>query len=406
MVNNNTMNKKGIIMGNFIFALCITITVGFTFTLASKKEKDTETFKEKIDINIDDLTLDEKIGQMLIVSVPGTSLSSEKEAELKTYKPGGVILFSDNISTFDNTLALVESLENTASIPLFLGMDQEGGKVQRLLSLSDVTVSNIPPMAELGKTNDPSLAYDVGKVMAEELRTLHINMDFAPVVDVAEDINTSFIGNRSFGTDITQVSHMANALAQGLIDNDVIPVFKHFPGHGSTVTDSHYELPVIEKNEEELLKSDLIPFQNAIDAGAEVIMIGHLALPKLTNNNTPASLSKEIITDLLKNKLGYQGLVITDALNMKALTNYYTHQEIYEMAINAGVDLILMPQDITEAISLIKDSINKGTIKIEQINESVTKILKLKYQYISYDYPSKDVLNSAEHQVVINAIND
>ncbi len=393
-------------MGNFIFALCITITVGFTFTLASKKEKDTETFKEKIDINIDDLTLDEKIGQMLIVSVPGTSLSSEKEAELKTYKPGGVILFSDNISTFDNTLALVESLENTASIPLFLGMDQEGGKVQRLLSLSDVTVSNIPPMAELGKTNDPSLAYDVGKVMAEELRTLHINMDFAPVVDVAEDINTSFIGNRSFGTDITQVSHMANALAQGLIDNDVIPVFKHFPGHGSTVTDSHYELPVIEKNEEELLKSDLIPFQNAIDAGAEVIMIGHLALPKLTNNNTPASLSKEIITDLLKNKLGYQGLVITDALNMKALTNYYTHQEIYEMAINAGVDLILMPQDITEAISLIKDSINKGTIKIEQINESVTKILKLKYQYISYDYPSKDVLNSAEHQVVINAIND
>lgn len=400
------MNKKGIIMGNFIFALCLTITVGFTFTLASNKSKDTEAFKEKIDINIDDLTLEEKIAQMLIVSIPGTSLSPEKEAELKTYKPGGIILFSDNISTFDNTLSLVKSLENTASIPLFLGMDQEGGKVQRLLSLSDVKATYIPPMSELGKTNNPSLAYDVGKVMAEELRTLHINMDFAPVLDVAQDINTSFIGNRSFGTDITQVSHMANALAQGLMDNDVIPVFKHFPGHGSTITDSHYELPVIEKSEEELLKSDLVPFQNAIDAGAEVIMIGHLALPKITNDNTPASLSKEIVTDLLKNTLGYQGLVITDALNMKALTNYYTHQEIYEMAINAGVDLILMPQDMIEAISLIKDSLNKGTITIEQINESVTKILKLKYQYISYDYPSKDILNSAEHQEVINDIYD
>ena len=174
---------------------------------------------------------------------------------------------------------------------------------------------------------------------------------------------------------------MSTALAKGLSDNNIIPVYKHFPGHGNTTTDSHYELPIITKTKDELLKSDLIPFVNAIDNNAEIIMVGHLALPNITKDYTPASLSNIIITDILKNELGYQGIIITDALNMQAITKNYQEKETYELAINAGVDILLMPNNPKQAISLIKESINEGTITEENIDNSVYKILKLKKKY-------------------------
>ena len=337
------------------------------------------TLSEKVE----SMTIEEKIAQMLIISFNGTTVNSNIQKSL-AYNPGGVILFANNIGTYNNTVKLVKDVQSLVNIPLLVSIDQEGGRVQRIKDMTGVT--NIPPMWEVGQSGDVNKAYATGKTIGSDLKQFGINMNFAPVLDIVASESANVIGNRSFGSSADLVAKMGVHLGRGLSDSGVIPVYKHFPGHGSTVTDSHYDLPVLTLTKEELLANDLIPFKEAIKNNAKVIMIGHLAIPNITNDKTPASLSKIIITDLLKNELGYKGLVITDALNMKALTNNYTEKRIYELAINAGVDILLMPSSVENAINLIKESIKEGTIKETQINNSVTKILSLKHEYLSYEY--------------------
>ncbi len=370
----------------------------------SEKNPEEEIQKQVAEL-LSQMSLDEKIAQMLIITTNDTSLSPDLQETLTTYHPGGFILFANNFTDYASTRNFVQDMQNTATIPMFISIDQEGGLVQRMKSLTGTTVSDIPSMALLGQTNDPALASQVGKVIAEELRTIGVNLDFAPVIDVISNPNNTVIGSRSFGTDKDVVASMGTALAQGLLDNGVIPVYKHFPGHGSTSKDSHYDLPVITKSKEELLNSDLVPFKKAIASNAQVIMIGHLAVPSLTIDNTPASLSKALITDFLKNELNYQGLVITDALNMQALTLNYSEEEIYTYAINAGVDILLMPTSCSSAVAKIKEAIQKGNLTEEQIDNSVRHILTTKLTYLT-DYQSlpNSYLNSPEHQEIIKQI--
>ncbi len=362
------------------------------------------TASEKVDRKLKEMTLDEKIGQMLIISVSGTSMTSATKSTLTKYKPGGVILFAYNLGNYNTTIKFIDDMKTTTDIPLIVSIDQEGGKVQRLTAITGKSATNIPPMFSLGKINDTNLTYSVGQVIAEELRVFGFNMDFAPVLDVVTGENSAFIGNRSFGTTSKLVSDMGISFAKGLESKGVIPVYKHFPGHGSTTTDSHYDLPVLSKTKAELYDVDLIPFQNAIQNDAKVIMIGHLAIPNITGDKTPASLSKVLITDLLKKEMGYKGLVITDALNMGALTSNYSEKQIYEMAINAGVDILLMPKSPENAIKYIKQSIKEGKIKESQIDESVRKILMLKYTSLKTDKLSTSYLGSKEHQTIINKV--
>ena len=364
--------------------------------------KDTRTVSQKVEDAMNSLTLDEKIAQMLIISYNGSTMSSGMKSTLTKYKPGGFILFPNNITTYQNTLKLIQDMQNTAKIPMFISIDQEGGGVQRLKSLTSPQASYIPAMPLLGKTKT-TLAHDVGIVIAEELRTLGINMDFAPVIDVMDNAKTSFMKNRSFGTDPTLVANMGISLAKGLQEKGVIPVYKHFPGHGGTSTDSHYDLPVLKKTKEELYETDLIPFQKAIASNADVIMVGHLSIPKV-DSKYPSSLSKIVITDLLKNELGYKGVIVTDALNMGALTDNYTERQIYELAINAGVDILLMPKSPANAIKYIKEDVQSGKISESRIDESVRKILTLKYTRIEENTLSKSFLGSKAHQTVINKI--
>ena len=199
---------------------------------------------------------------------------------------------------------------------------------------------------------------------------------------------------------------MALSFAKGQESTGIISVYKHFPGHGDTLEDSHNTLPIITKTKEELMELELIPFIDAIENDADVIMVGHLAVPEITNDNTPASLSKEIVTGLLKEELGFDGLVITDALNMGALTKNYTEEEIYVNAINAGVDILLMADFDTETVEIIKGNIKNGTIKMEEIDDSVKKILELKYDklFIPNNY-TKEYLGSTSHQEIISKIN-
>lgn len=358
------------------------------------------TIEEKAAMEISNMTIEEKIGQMLIITYPECTADEDLLNLISTVKPGGFILMSENISSFDNTKNFVDTLQLYSEIPMIISIDQEGGIVQRLSEMTDPAPTKIPAMKLLGTTGDEALAYDVGQIMAEEMRTVGINLTYAPVADILTQQGNTVIGSRSFGTDAQTVSRMAVAIAAGLEENGVTATYKHFPGHGDTTTDSHTDLPVISKTKEELYENELIPFRNAIEHNTEVIMVGHIALPEITSNNTPASLSKEIITDLLKTEMGFSGLVVTDALNMGALTNTYTPDEIYIKAIEAGANLLLMPSDPQSAIDTIKANVDERLI-----DEAVKKILVFKHKHLySYTTLDKSYLGSDEHQAVIERI--
>lgn len=395
--------KKAIIL-IIIILLIITFIKTINKTNDTSKEVINSFEEEEKDNKIDEMSLEEKIGQLLIISYRKDDIKEKLPIILEEVKPGGFILFSENITTYDDTINLIKSIKNSNDIPLFIGIDEEGGNVQRLKNLKDYKTSDIPYMSYVKTIND---AYNLGKVIAEELRVFGINLDFAPVIDCNWDNPKSVIGKRAFEGDYTTVAKLGVSLAKGLKNNKVIPTYKHFPNHGATATDSHQDLPVINKTEEELLNNDLIPYQEAIKNNADMIMISHLALPKITKDYTPASLSYEIITNLLKKKLSFKGLVVTDALNMQALTKNYSEKEILIKAINAGADLLLMPEDPVNAVKIIKEAVNGGLISEERINESVEKILSLKDSTIKNNYNEYlDVsyLNSSEHQDIINSI--
>ena len=353
------------------------------------------------------MSLEEKIVQMLIVYDYSQEVDDELLNKLNEIKPGGFILFRKNFANYEQTQKLISDINSTSEIPMFISIDQEGGRVQRLKELDDQTITLFPSMYELGNTNDENLADEVGKVMGEELRVFNINMNFAPVLDIYSNPSNTVIGDRSFGRTAETVSKMALSFSEGLKSTGIIPVYKHFPGHGNTFEDSHDTLPIINKTKEELMELELKPFIDAIDNGAEVIMVGHLAVPKITGDTTPASLSRKIVTDLLKKELGFEGIVITDALNMGALTSKYSEEEIYINAINAGVDLLLMPNFNKETINMLINAINNGTIKKEEIDDSVTKILSLKYDYLLKENTyTREYLNSLEHQEILSKIKE
>lgn len=375
----------------------------FYFNKISSKEL---TIEQKVDKLLKKMSLDEKIGQMLVIYYSSANYDNLLNNTIVNIGPGGFILFKENIKNYDQLTNFISSMQKNSEIPMLISIDQEGGIVQRLGSINE-NISIIPAMANLGAMQDETLAYEVGKVIGNELNVFGINMNYAPVIDIDSNPNNTVIGNRAFGDNAELVSKMGIATANGLKDSNVIPVYKHFPGHGDTAEDSHYTLPVLNKTKEELYQLELKPFINAINNGAEVIMIGHIAVPKLTGDNTPASLSKIVINDLLKDELGFKGVVITDALNMGALE--YDNDEIIIKAINAGVDMLLMPGPSKTTLSIIKSAIANKKITEQQINNSVRKILLLKYNNGLFEKRTlndKSMLNSQEHQEILNKIKE
>lgn len=359
----------------------------------------TNTFQNKIDEILSSMTIEEKIGQMIILYETHNVVNEEVITLFNEIKPGGIILNKENITTFEQTKKYIEDLKALNSIPLIVSVDQEGGSVQRLQFLKDISPTYIPSMQKIGAKKDPKLAYEIGKILGQQAKTLGINVLYAPVCDIAT-LNSP-LEDRSFGSDPETVSSLCTNLGKGIEETGLIATYKHFPGHGDTKTDSHYSLPILDKTYEELENFEFIPFKEAISNDAKMIMIGHLADPKITNDTTPASLSEVFIKDILKDKLNFKGLVITDALNMKALTDNYTNEEIIRLAINAGVDLLLMPNNPKEVVKFIQEN-----IAIERIDESVRKILEFKYKYLE-NIETLDVsyLNLPAYQEIINSIN-
>ena len=336
--------------------------------------------KEPIDDKINSMTLDEKIGQMIITGFNGSEYNDDMDRLINEYKVGGVILFARNIEDSNQMIDLTRALqENNNNLPLFISIDEEGGRVSRLPD----DVEKFPSAFTIGLINDQQTAYENGKEIGYTLKRLGINLDYAPVLDIYSNENNTVIGDRAFSTEESIVSTMGIATMEGIEDSDIIPVVKHFPGHGDTEVDSHYGLPIVYKTLEELRNFEFIPFVKAIESGCDVIMVSHIILNEVDSIN-PASLSKIVISDLLRKDMGFDKVVITDDMSMGAITSIMSIEEACIKSIEAGCDILLLGnayEEIEQVINSIKLNLYNGEISEEQINKSVKRILELKKKY-------------------------
>lgn len=366
-----------------------------------------EAGREEADIikeQVEKMTLDEKIGQMVIVGVDGYT-SDGHSREMIEYCVGGFILFKRNIRDASETLGLINSLKEMNQknkIPLFIGIDEEGGRVTRMPG----EFTRLPTAKKIGQVNSSGFSYQIGRVIAEELKAFGMNVNFAPVLDINSNPENPVIGDRAFGTEPETVSSMGIQVMKGLQSNGVISVIKHFPGHGDTSEDSHNVLPVVRHDLDRLKNFELIPFSRAIENDADAVMVAHILLPEIDKEN-PASLSKTIITDILRTDLMFNGVVITDDMTMGAIVEKYDIGDAAVKSINAGSDIVLVCHGYDRGIAVIKalkEAVEAGVINEDRINSSVYRILKLKQKYNLSDEKIKSIdvnnINSLINQVL------
>lgn len=402
-----------------IFLLLVTLLVVGVVFVAGKlikkdeQQKDTEELPQTESIQIEDveapvvpaideastkaaefvagMSLEDKIAQMFVVTpdaltgYSGVTAAGDTTKEWYGKRPvGGIVYMPENLKDREQTTEMLENMNAIAmertGLPAFLCIDEEGGSVARIAGNSAYGVTDVGTMSAIGKTGDSQNAYNAGNVIGTYLSELGFNIDFAPVADVLTNGENSAIGDRAFGADPQMVAEMVTSELKGLSDAGVYGTVKHFPGHGAVSGDSHENIVRTERTLEELMTTELVPFQNAIDANVCLVMAGHIAVPAVTGDDTPASLSKMMLTDILRTQLGYNGIVITDVMNMAAITKNYSADEAAVMAVQAGADLILMPEDYEKAYNGLLDAVKNGTITEERINESLLRIVKLKQQ--------------------------
>ncbi|GGF68837.1 glycoside hydrolase family 3 [Paenibacillus albidus] len=358
---------------------------------------------DPVALTIAAMTLEDKIGQMLLVGIDGTQPDPETQRMIAEDKVGGIILYADNIKGLDGMVSLVNALKQSNKsnpVPLFMSVDQEGGKVSRM----PAEYASIPANGKVGRTNDPQSARMMGSLLARQVLAAGFNMNFAPVLDINSNPDNPVIGDRSFGSNAPLVTKLGIAEMKGIESEGVVPVVKHFPGHGDTSVDSHLELPVVNKTAAELSKLEWLPFQAAIKENAAAVMVAHILFPQL-DKDKPASLSPIIIGEQLRGVMGYQGVVITDDLTMGAILKNYDLAEAAVDTVQAGSDILLIAHEysnerkVREALLL---SVRNGTIAESRIDESVNRILSLKARYALSDEPvavpdlnklNKDVVN-------------
>lgn len=333
-----------------------------------------DILKEKIS----GMTLEEKLGQLVMIGIEGFIASEEELSLISEKKVGGVILFQRNIKDAAQLEELISSLYDANKgnpLPLLIGVDEEGGRVSRLSAI----FSNLPPASDLGKEDDLELSYMYGKVQASKLKNLGINLNFSPVLDVDSNPSNPVIGNRAISSDPYIASKNGISLMKGLMDGGIVPVGKHFPGHGDTKLDSHLALPIIAKDLEDLYDLELIPFIEAIKEGIPAIMVGHLLVEDLAD--LPATISEKVIKGLLRNQLEFNGVVFSDDMTMGAIVENYTIESAVDQFIKAGGDIALVChgiQPVVEALQRLSKSYFEGSLTNEDINEHILRIMLLK----------------------------
>ena len=346
-------------------------------------EEEKSQLDEIVDACIAEMPLEDKVARLFIITpeaLTGTDVAIKAgdttKEKLSQYAVGGLIYAKQNIKSADQLKEMISGTQGFSKYPLFIGIDEEGGSVSRIAESG--LADNVGTMGDIGTSGDPSKAKEAGSAIAAYLSEYGFNLDFAPVADVILEGN-SIIGDRSFGSNAGDDAAMVSACVEGLQEGDVSACLKHFPGLGSTTEDTHEGMATSEKTKEDFETTDFLSFQGGIDAGADFVMVSHLSVPNITGDNTPSSLSDKMITDILRGELGFNGIVITDAMDMKAVTDYYTSDEAAVKALQAGADMILMPEDFEAAYQGVLDAVNNGTLSEERINESLQRIYRVKY---------------------------
>ncbi|WP_166668501.1 beta-N-acetylhexosaminidase [Halanaerobium saccharolyticum] len=358
-----------------------------------------------MEYKLENMSLEEKVGQLFQIGFSTSAVSDQVRDMIENYHVGGVIYFSRNIENPAQTAELSNKLQQLAvnsgsEIPLFISADQEGGTVTRLNG-----ATHFPGNMALGAANDQNLTEDVAKFTAVELRNLGINVNLAPVLDVNNNPENPVIGVRSFGEDPELVAELGAAYIKGLQSKGVIATAKHFPGHGDTDTDSHLDLPIIKHQRSRLDRVELYPFKKAIEAGVDSIMTAHVYFPAIENNQgIPATLSKSVLTGLLRNELNFEGLIITDCMEMDAIVKTFGTVEGAVKTIEAGSDTVLVShsyQRQKNAIEAVIEAVKSGRISEKRIDASVKRILTLKGKIINLeqiDQANPDQIDFKKHQ--------
>ncbi len=386
-------------------SLCILLCIVLTIPSVSGCHKQSsevstnapEATTQGEDLSMDDITLDgmagdvlstmtleEKIGQLFIVCTDSldfsaeTSITDEMKENLARYQPGGVIFFSFNIKTPEQTKSFIDEMQKSVKIPLFIGVDEEGGMVARIGNNKEMGTTSFPTMKVIGDSGSPEEAGKVGETIGKEISGLGFNLDFAPVADVMTNEANEEIGERSFGSDPKLVSDMVAEEVKGLQKYDVSATLKHFPGQGSSGEDTHKGYVGLDVTIDNLRDTDFLPFKSGIAAEADFVMTSHVSVSQITGNDLPSSLSDIVVNAILRDELEFENVIITDAMNMKSITKFYDSDEAAKLAFQAGNDMILMPDEFSLAVEGILDAVNDGDIEPEQIDQAVLRILKVK----------------------------
>lgn len=348
-------------------------------------EPEVDYLGDVVESQISAMPLEDKVAGLFIVTpeaITGVTTAIQAgegtQEALNEYAVGGMIYFSHNIVDEEQLKKMLSGTASMSRYPIFLAVDEEGGSVSRVAG-SSIDVIQVGDMASIGEGGDTAQAYEAGLTIGSYLKDLGFNLDFAPVADVA-GAGQNAMGDRVFGSDARMVGDMVTNMVQGIEGTGVSSCLKHFPGIGYVEDDTHDGRVETTKTLDEMRSSDFIPFKAGIEAGADFVMVSHITVTAADEDAVPATLSKTIMTDVLRNELDFQGVIITDALNMGAITEYYTAEEAAVKALIAGADMLLMPEDFYTAYDAVLAAVQDGTITEERINESLERIYRVKFK--------------------------
>ena len=377
-----------------LWMLTAILTCGLT-TISCSGDDGTNSTTDEVEARLSKMTLREKVGQMFFVRMEtlDTTIHWNTYAELQenpilevtqtmrkvneNYPVGGLILYAWNMENETQLSKLISQIRALNGSPL-LCIDEEGGRVARIANNPNFDVKKYESMAAIGATGDPKNAYECGNTIGTYLKRYGFDIDFAPVADVNTNPENIIIGPRAFSDKPEVAAPMVTNYLQGLKDAGITGCIKHFPGHGDTKADTHFGYASTQKTWSEMLDCEMVTFKAGIQWGCQMIMTAHIGAPKVTGSDIPSTMSPIILQDKLRGELGYQNIIITDGMEMGAITQQYSSAEAAVGSIQAGVDIVLGPKNLVEAFDAVIDAVNKGVISEERINQSVRRILKLK----------------------------
>lgn len=350
---------------------------------ADSQETTEVTEEEKpslVDETLAGMTLHEKVCQMMFVTPEeltgedGVTVAGDATRQaLENYPVGGIVYFAKNLESQDQVKEMIDNSQKYSSIGLFVATDEEGGVVNRLMDTVGTTY--IGSMYYYKDDGDET-AYENAYTIANDMSALGFNLDFAPVADVWSNPDNTVIGERAYSDDYAQAAELVGNAVKGFNDGGVMCTLKHFPGHGDTAEDSHYSSAYVRRTKEEIMADEMQPFRSGIEAGAELVMVGHLIVPDI--DEVPATLSYKIATGILRDELKFEGVAITDSFEMESIADNYSVDDAVVMSVKAGMDMILQPKDMVSAVNSIEQAVADGELSEDRIDESVRRILTLK----------------------------